>query len=90
MTCRLTLALCSKLADAVSNRLLLPAWFATVLGPAAPPAQATERWLECAIRVLLYRLTCRVTDRVLALGEPPVQVIRDGHPAALRPGWVRP
>jgi chromosome segregation ATPase len=64
---RLTLALRSKLADAVSNRLLLPAWFATVLGP-APPARETERWLECATRVLLYRLTYRVDDQVLALG----------------------
>ncbi|MEU5971954.1 hypothetical protein [Streptomyces globisporus] len=67
---RLTLALRSKLADAISNRLLLPAWFATVLGP-APPARNTDRWLECATRVLLYRLTYRVTDQVLALGARP-------------------
>ncbi|MGW2107651.1 hypothetical protein [Streptomyces sp. NPDC001948] len=67
---QLTLALRSKLADAVSNRLLLPAWFATVLGP-APPARETERWLECATRVLLYRLTYRVDDQVLALGPRP-------------------
>ncbi|MFJ9195867.1 hypothetical protein [Streptomyces globisporus] len=67
---RLTLALRSKLADAVSNRLLLPAWFATVLGP-APPARDTDRWLECATRVLLYRLTYRVDDQVLALGTRP-------------------
>ncbi|GGZ18579.1 hypothetical protein [Streptomyces nitrosporeus] len=67
---RLTLALRSKLADAVSNRLLLPAWFATVLGP-APPARDTERWLECATRVLLYRLTYHVDDKVLALGPCP-------------------
>ncbi|MEU8669469.1 hypothetical protein AB0C71_21570 [Streptomyces anulatus] len=67
---RLTLALRSKLADAVSGRLLLPAWFATVLGP-APPARETERWLECATRVLLYRLTYRVDDQVLALGPSP-------------------
>ena len=67
---RLTMALRSKLADAVSNRLLLPAWFATVLGP-APPARDTERWLECATRVLLYRLTYHVDDQVLALGPCP-------------------
>ncbi|OWA15311.1 hypothetical protein B9W61_34260 [Streptomyces sp. CS057] len=60
----------SKLADAISNRLLLPAWFATVLGP-APPARETEGWLECATRVLLYRLTYRVDDQVLALGPSP-------------------
>ncbi|MDX3484972.1 hypothetical protein [Streptomyces sp. ID05-18] len=54
----------------MSNRLPLPAWFATVLGP-APPARDTERWLECATRVLLYRLTYRVDDQVLALGPGP-------------------
>ncbi|MGQ4459252.1 hypothetical protein [[Kitasatospora] papulosa] len=67
---RLNLALRSRLADAVSNRPLLPAWFATVLGP-APPARDTERWLECATRVLLYRLTYHVDDQVLALGPRP-------------------
>ncbi|MFJ4972764.1 hypothetical protein [Streptomyces sp. NPDC088755] len=77
---RLTLALRSKLADAISNRLLLPAWFATVLGP-APPARNTDRWLECATRVLLYRLTYRVTDQVLALGTRPDP--EDEH----RHGW---
>lgn len=77
---RLTLALRSKLADAISNRLLLPAWFATVLGP-APPARDTDRWLECATRVLLYRLTYRVTDQVLALGTRPDP--EDEH----RHGW---
>ncbi|WUW19290.1 hypothetical protein OG521_00220 [Streptomyces sp. NBC_01463] len=67
---RLTLALCSKLADALSNRRILPSWFATVLGP-APPARATDSWLECATSVLLYRLTYRVDDQVLALGPRP-------------------
>ncbi|MCX4970826.1 hypothetical protein OHA98_39995 [Streptomyces sp. NBC_00654] len=67
---RLTLALRSRLAHAVSDRVLLPSWFATVLGP-APPAQATERWLECATHVLLYRLTYRIDDQVLALGPRP-------------------
>ncbi|MFF5881089.1 hypothetical protein ACIQ9M_34670 [Streptomyces californicus] len=77
---RLTLALRSKLADAISNRLLLPAWFATVLGP-APPARNTDRWLECATRVLTYRLTYRVIDQVLALGTRPDP--EDEH----RHGW---
>lgn len=67
---RLTLALRSRLAHAVSSRLLLPSWFATVLGP-APPAQDAERWLECATHVLLYRLTYRIDDQVLALGPRP-------------------
>jgi chromosome segregation ATPase len=52
---RLTLALRSRLADAVSSRSVLPVWFVTVLG-AAPPARAADRWLETATRVLLYRL----------------------------------
>lgn len=68
---RLTLALRSRLADAISSRSLLPAWFVTVLG-AAPPARATQQWLETATRVVLYRITFDITDQVLALGpEPP-------------------
>ncbi|MEV6439647.1 hypothetical protein AB0N00_34220 [Streptomyces anulatus] len=49
-------------------------------GP-APPARNTDRWLECATRVLLYRLTYRVTDQVLALGTRPDP--EDEH----RHGW---
>ncbi|OKI37836.1 hypothetical protein A6A29_40260 [Streptomyces sp. TSRI0281] len=64
------MSLRSRLAHAVSSRLLLPSWFATVLGP-APPAQDAERWLECATHVLLYRLTYRIDDQVLALGPRP-------------------
>ncbi len=67
---RLTMALRSRLADAVSSRALLPAWFVTVLG-AAPPARATNQWLETATRVLLYRLTYDITDQVVALGPEP-------------------
>ncbi|MET8220771.1 hypothetical protein [Streptomyces hirsutus] len=67
---RLTMALRSRLSDAISSRSLLPAWFVTVLG-AAPPARATEQWLETAIRVLLYRLTYDITDPVVALGPEP-------------------
>ncbi|WP_326680981.1 hypothetical protein [Streptomyces sp. NBC_01237] len=52
--------------------------FATVLGP-APPAQATERWLECATHVLLYRLTYRIDDQVLALGPCPDPAHRLQH-----------
>ncbi|WP_326693185.1 hypothetical protein OIE63_39345 (plasmid) [Streptomyces sp. NBC_01795] len=67
---RLTLALRGRLDDAVSSRSLLPAWFATVLG-AAPPARGTERWMECATHVLLYRLTYGIDDQVVALGPAP-------------------
>ncbi|MFD3622459.1 hypothetical protein ACFWWT_46415 [Streptomyces sp. NPDC058676] len=67
---RLTLALRSRLADAIKSRSLLPAWFVTVLGT-APPARGTEQWLETATGVLLYRLTYEVTDQIVALGPQP-------------------
>lgn len=67
---RLTLALRSRLADAVHERALLPTWFVTVFG-SAPPARSTQKWLETATEVLLYRLTYSVTDQVVALGEKP-------------------
>ncbi|TKS96443.1 hypothetical protein E4U91_36795 [Streptomyces lasalocidi] len=69
------MALRSRLADAVSSRALLPAWFVTVLG-AAPPARATDHWLETATRVLLYRLTYDITDQVVALGPEPCDADR--------------
>lgn len=67
---RLTLTLRSRLSRTVSDRMLLPVWFVTVLG-AAPPARQTDEWLECATRVLLYRLAYDVDDQVLALGPAP-------------------
>lgn len=67
---RLTLTLRSRLSRTVSDRMLLPVWFVTVLG-AAPPARQTEEWLECATRVLLYRLAYDIDDQVLALGPAP-------------------
>ncbi|GAB2766559.1 hypothetical protein [Streptomyces bullii] len=77
---RLTMALRSRLTDAISSRSLLPAWFVTVLG-AAPPARATDQWLETATRVLLYRLTYDITDQVVALGPEPSDADR------YRRGW---
>ncbi|MFE9942004.1 hypothetical protein [Streptomyces hirsutus] len=59
-----------RLIMALRSRSLMPAWFVTVLG-AAPPARATEQWLETATRVLLYRLTYDITDPVVALGPEP-------------------
>ncbi|PNE43578.1 hypothetical protein AOB60_01060 [Streptomyces noursei] len=64
------MALRSRLADAVSSRSLLPAWFVTVLGT-APPARDTDQWLETATGVLLYRLTYNIADQVVALGPKP-------------------
>jgi hypothetical protein len=67
---RLTLALRGRLADADRDRALLPTWFVTVLG-SAPPASSTEKWLDTATQVLLYRLTFDVTDQIVALGSKP-------------------
>ncbi|WP_234319486.1 hypothetical protein [Streptomyces sp. NRRL S-237] len=67
---KLTLALRSRLTDAISTRALPPVWFATVLG-SAPPGANTQKWVETATSVLLYRLTYGVTDAVVALGEKP-------------------
>jgi chromosome segregation ATPase len=75
---RLTMALRSRLADAVSSRSLLPAWFVTVLG-SAPPARETDRWLECATRLLLYRLAYGIDDQVLALGPAPTVARQHRH-----------
>ncbi|WP_246144828.1 hypothetical protein [Actinacidiphila oryziradicis] len=68
---KLTLALRSRLADAISARTLLPSWFVTVLG-AAPPAPRTQQGMDTATQVLLYRVTYDVTDSVVALGDKPV------------------
>ncbi|MFG2979262.1 hypothetical protein ACGFYY_40535 [Streptomyces sp. NPDC048331] len=67
---KLLLALRSRLTDAVSTRALPPVWFTTVLG-SAPPAAKTQKWVETATAVLLYRLLYGVTDAVVALGEKP-------------------
>jgi chromosome segregation ATPase len=60
----------SRLADAISRQVMLPTWFITVLGP-LPPAAETEEWMNTATEVLIYRVTYKVTDPVVALGEEP-------------------
>ncbi|MFE3907350.1 hypothetical protein ACFXPY_45840 [Streptomyces sp. NPDC059153] len=67
---KLVLALRSRLADAVNVRLLSPSWFVTVLG-SLPPAAGTQKWLDTATQVLLYRFTHAITDSVVALGDTP-------------------
>ncbi|MFE2584568.1 hypothetical protein [Streptomyces sp. NPDC059378] len=59
-----------RISEAIRDRSLLPIWFVTVLGPAAP-ARNTEDWLEAATSLLAYRITYNITDQVLALGEEP-------------------
>lgn len=77
---RLTVALRSRLAEAVSSRCVLPVWFVTVLG-SAPPARQTDEWLECATGVLLYRLTYGIDDQVVSLGPTPTAASAHGR------GW---
>jgi chromosome segregation ATPase len=60
----------SRVADAVGEGALLPAWFTTVLGP-IPPAQDTRAWMDVATTLLAYRVTYGVTDPILALGREP-------------------
>ncbi|MEU8437625.1 CopG family transcriptional regulator [Streptomyces sp. NPDC029216] len=70
-----------RLSDALVRGDLLPLWFSTTLGPAAPPHR-TEAWLETALDVLAYRVTYRITDPVLALGGSP-----DGRDEPRRAAW---
>jgi chromosome segregation ATPase len=60
----------ARIADAVGEGALLPAWFTTVLGP-IPPAQDTRAWMDAATGLLAYRVTYGVTDPIVALGADP-------------------
>ncbi len=62
----------TRVADAVGEGALLPAWFTTVLGP-IPPAEDTRAWMDVATSLLAYRVTYGVTDPVVALGSPPAE-----------------
>ena len=63
----------TRVADAVGEGALLPAWFTTVLGP-IPPAEDTRAWMDVATSLLAYRVTYGVTDPVVALGRPPADL----------------
>ncbi|MDH2390613.1 hypothetical protein QCN29_17805 [Streptomyces sp. HNM0663] len=67
---KLAMTLSTRLARALADRARPPVWFVTVLGP-APPADATQEWIDLAVDVLVYRITHQVTDPVVALGRPP-------------------
>ncbi|MFI8930639.1 hypothetical protein ACIG3E_23545 [Streptomyces sp. NPDC053474] len=68
-----------RLAEAIRDRMLLPAWFVAVLGP-IPPATQTQEWMDTGTQVLAYRITYLVTDPVVALGLKP--------DAAREPRWA--
>jgi chromosome segregation ATPase len=60
----------TRVADAVGEGALLPAWFTTVLGP-IPPAEDTRAWMDVATSLLAYRVTYSVSDPIVALGRQP-------------------
>jgi chromosome segregation ATPase len=60
----------TRVADAVGEGALLPAWFTTVLGP-IPPAEDTRAWMDVATSLLAYRVTYGVSDPIVALGRQP-------------------
>ena len=60
----------ARLAEAVGEGALLPAWYTAVLGP-IPPARDTRTWMDVGTSLLSYRVTYGVSDPVVALGRPP-------------------
>lgn len=61
----------ARIDEAVRASALFPAWFTiTELGH-QPPAERAAQWRETATSLLLYRITYRVTDSMVALGPPP-------------------
>jgi chromosome segregation ATPase len=63
-------ALRARVADAVGEGALLPAWFTSVLGP-IPPAEDTRSWMDVATDLLAFRVTYGVDDPASALGPEP-------------------
>lgn len=60
----------TRLAAAVGDGALLPAWLTQSVGP-MPAAGTAERWTDVAAGLLAYRITYRVDDPEEALGELP-------------------
>ncbi|WP_259454397.1 hypothetical protein [Streptomyces ginkgonis] len=75
---QLTQAMRRRLAAALRDRATLPMWFVTPFGP-VPPARGTEKWMNLAVAVLVYRVTHSVTDQVLALGPTPAPTAQHFH-----------
>jgi len=60
----------TRIASAVTDGAMLPAWLTGPLGP-MPVAGAAERWTDVAAGLLAYRITYGVTDPADAVGEVP-------------------
>jgi len=73
----------ARIADAVGEGALLPAWFTSALGP-IPPAEDTGPWMDAATELLAYRVTYEVSDPILALGPEPTGEEGEG---GRRRGW---
>ena len=53
-------------------------WFTTALG-LTPPRSGAGEWLDLATEVVVYRITYKVTDPVLALGVKPDRNTQDQY-----------
>jgi hypothetical protein len=60
----------TKLAAAVGQGALLPAWLTGPLGP-MPPSGRAQRWMDVAAGLIAYRITYAVDDPEDALGDLP-------------------
>ena len=60
----------TKLAAAVGDGAMLPAWLTAPLGPMPPPNSA-QRWMDVAAGLLAYRITYEIDDPDDALGDLP-------------------
>jgi hypothetical protein len=60
----------TRVADAVGEGALLPAWFTSALGP-MPSPQDTKAWMDVATSLLAYRVTYGVSDPITTLGRQP-------------------
>lgn len=60
----------TRLAAAVGDGALLPAWLTDSLGP-MPPAGTAQRWMDVAAGLLAYRITYAVDDTDSPLGPVP-------------------
>ncbi|MEV0005979.1 hypothetical protein AB0H28_27340 [Micromonospora sp. NPDC050980] len=59
-----------RLTKVITDAALLPSWFTIALGH-QPPATGTQRWIDTAVSLLVYRIMYKVNDPVVALGPAP-------------------
>ncbi|HKN56607.1 MAG TPA: hypothetical protein VJX66_29215 [Amycolatopsis sp.] len=74
----------ARITDAIGSSALMPTWFAHAFGVAPLSGSAGDEWIRAAASVLAYRVSYRVDDQALALGEAPGP---DADPASRRWSW---